>query len=100
MAATGVPWAQADRSDNFDTLTSSDWQLHVYGTLSPALAAWCASRVVVHAFSWEAAHEAAGFLQDGMYLVRPDAYVAFAAAEQDPQLLERYLIERGLRLSR
>jgi 2-polyprenyl-6-methoxyphenol hydroxylase-like FAD-dependent oxidoreductase len=95
-----VPWAKAERSDNFDTLTTTNWQLHVYGTLSARLSEWCASRVVTHAFSWEAAHEAAGFHKDGMYLVRPDAYVAFAAAEQDPALLERYLAEWGLRLSR
>jgi 2-polyprenyl-6-methoxyphenol hydroxylase-like FAD-dependent oxidoreductase len=93
-----VPWARASGGDNFDTLTTTDWQLHVYGALSAKLSEWCNSRVVVHAFSWEAAHEMAGFARDAMYLIRPDGYVALAAAEQDPKLLERYLVERGLRL--
>ncbi len=95
-----VPWAKAGHSDNFDTLTTTDWQLHVYGSLRPGLSEWCASRVAMHEFSWEAAHETAGFHKDGLYLIRPDAYVAFAATEQDPQSLERYLAERGLRLTR
>jgi 2-polyprenyl-6-methoxyphenol hydroxylase-like FAD-dependent oxidoreductase len=93
-----VPWAKAANGDNFDTLTTTDWQLHVYGTLGARLSEWCASRVAVHEFSWEAAHEAAGFSRDAMYLIRPDGYVALAASEQDPTLLERYLAERGLRL--
>ena len=94
-----VPWAKASGSDNFDTLTTTDWQLHVYGVLDSRLAGWCASRLAVHVFPWESVHEGAGFARDGMYLIRPDAYVALAAAEQDPQLLERYLMQRGLRLT-
>jgi hypothetical protein len=91
-----VPWAKAADSDNFDTLATTDWQLHVYGTLSARLSDWCASRLAVHAFAWEPAHETAGFSRDAMYLVRPDAYIAFVATEQDPALIERYIAERGL----
>jgi 2-polyprenyl-6-methoxyphenol hydroxylase-like FAD-dependent oxidoreductase len=94
-----VPWARAAGGDNFDALTTTDWQLHVYGALSTRLSEWCRSRVVVHAFGWEAVHEAAGFARDALYLIRPDGYVAFAASAQDPMLLERYLQERGLRLT-
>jgi 2-polyprenyl-6-methoxyphenol hydroxylase-like FAD-dependent oxidoreductase len=94
-----VPWAKAADSDNFDTLATTDWQLHVYGTLGARLSDWCASRLAVHAFAWEPVHETAGFSRDAMYLVRPDAYIAFAATEQDPALLERYLAERGMQLA-
>jgi 2-polyprenyl-6-methoxyphenol hydroxylase-like FAD-dependent oxidoreductase len=93
-----LPWARSGNSDNFDTLATTDWQLHVYGTLSASLQAWCASRLPVHAFAWAPAHETAGFARDAMYLVRPDAYIALAATEQQPQLIERYLAERDLRL--
>ena len=95
-----VPWARTANGDNFDTLTTTDWQLHVYGSLGARLSEWCASRVAVHEFRWDAAHEAAGFSRDAMYLIRPDGYVGLAASEQDPTLLERYLAERGLRLTR
>ena len=93
-----LPWAKSANSDNFDSLATTDWQLHVYGTLSARLKAWCASRVAVHAYEWEDAHETAGFAKDAMYLVRPDAYIALAATEQDPVLIEGYLAERNLRL--
>ena len=80
-------------------LATTGWQLHVYGTLGARLSDWCASRLAVYAFAWEPAHETAGFSRDGMYLVRPDAYVALAATEQDPALIERYLAERDMQLA-
>jgi 2-polyprenyl-6-methoxyphenol hydroxylase-like FAD-dependent oxidoreductase len=94
-----LPWAKTSNSDNFDTLACTDWQLHVYGTISGILTAWCASRLVVYVFSWEQAHEKAGFIKDTMYLIRPDGYIALAATAQDPALIERYLAERDLSLS-
>jgi 2-polyprenyl-6-methoxyphenol hydroxylase-like FAD-dependent oxidoreductase len=95
-----LPWAKSANSDNFDSLATTDWQLHVYGTLRDSLKAWCAPRLTVHVFDWAEAHEAAGFAKDAMYLVRPDAYIALAATEQDPVLIERYLAGRDLRLAR
>jgi 2-polyprenyl-6-methoxyphenol hydroxylase-like FAD-dependent oxidoreductase len=93
-----LPWAKLPGSDNFDTLATTDWQLHVYGTLDPGLAAWCASRVAVHAFAWDDAHGRAGFMRDAMYLIRPDAYIALAAPVQDPLLIEHYLAQREMQL--
>jgi 2-polyprenyl-6-methoxyphenol hydroxylase-like FAD-dependent oxidoreductase len=94
-----LPWAKTSRRDNFDTLATPQWQLHVYGSVSTRLNEWCASRVVVHAFEWEAAHAVAGFVKDAIYLIRPDAYIALAAREQDPAHIERYLTQHGLRLA-
>jgi 2-polyprenyl-6-methoxyphenol hydroxylase-like FAD-dependent oxidoreductase len=94
-----LPWARTSNSDNFDTLACTDWQLHVYGTISGNLTAWCAPRFVVRAVSWEPAHEKAGFIKDAMYLIRPDGYIALATTAQDPALIERYLAERDLSLS-
>ncbi|HEY6455235.1 MAG TPA: FAD-dependent monooxygenase [Steroidobacteraceae bacterium] len=94
-----LPWAKTSRSDNFDTLATPQWQLHVYGSVSVGLAAWCASRVVVHSFEWEPAHAVAGFARDAMYLIRPDAYVALAVKEQDPARIERYLTQHRLHLA-
>jgi 2-polyprenyl-6-methoxyphenol hydroxylase-like FAD-dependent oxidoreductase len=94
-----LPWAKTSHGDNFDTLTTPQWQLHVYGTASAKLTAWCASRVVVHAFEWETAHAEAGFAKDAMYLVRPDGYVALATNVQDPVQIEQYLAQHRLRLA-
>jgi 2-polyprenyl-6-methoxyphenol hydroxylase-like FAD-dependent oxidoreductase len=98
-AGDRLPWARTARGDNFDTLTTPQWQLHVYGTVSAELVAWCASRVTVHAFDWEDAHARGGFAQDAMYLIRPDGYIALAAQQQDPLQIERYLTQHGLRLT-
>jgi hypothetical protein len=94
-----LPWAKTSHGDNFDTLTTPQWQLHVYGTASARLTAWCASRVAIHEFAWEDAHATAGFAKDAMYLIRPDGYVALAAKAQDPAQVEQYLTHNGLRLA-
>jgi len=93
-----LPWAKSANSDNFNTLATT-WQLHVYGTVNPALTAWCATRVALHVFQWSAAAEAAGFARDAMYLIRPDAYIGLAVTQQDPVLIERYLADHGIRLT-
>jgi 2-polyprenyl-6-methoxyphenol hydroxylase-like FAD-dependent oxidoreductase len=98
-AGDRLPWAKTSRGDNFDALTSPQWQLHVYGNVSAKLTAWCETRVMVHAFEWEPEHARAGFAKDALYLVRPDGYVALAMGEQDPVQIERYLTDNGLRLA-
>jgi len=98
-AGDRLPWANSSHGDNFDTLTRPQWQLHVYGTASASLTAWCASRVALHEFAWDDAHATAGFAKDAMYLIRPDGYVALAAKAQDPAQVELYLTQHGLRLA-
>jgi 2-polyprenyl-6-methoxyphenol hydroxylase-like FAD-dependent oxidoreductase len=92
-----LPWAPAEGADNFDTLSTTAWQVHVYGTPSGGLAAWCERhRVPLRAFAWRAEHEAAGFARDAVYLLRPDTYVALADAGGSAEALDRYFGERGL----
>jgi 2-polyprenyl-6-methoxyphenol hydroxylase-like FAD-dependent oxidoreductase len=93
-----LPWARTAGSDNFDTLATTDWQVHIYGTLTARLSAWCASRVALHAFEWTRAHAQAGFVKDAIYLIRPDAYIGLVASIQDPLAIERYFAERDIRL--
>jgi 2-polyprenyl-6-methoxyphenol hydroxylase-like FAD-dependent oxidoreductase len=87
-----LPWAATPNVDNFDTLRTIGWQVHVYGTPAAALIEWCRQRphIPLHSFDWHEACEKAGFARDAMYLLRPDTYVALAALEQDPGTLERY----------
>jgi hypothetical protein len=40
----------------------------------------------------------AGLHRDGLYLVRPDGYVALAAVEQFATVLATYLDARGIRV--
>ncbi len=89
------------RHDNFAPLDAFDWQVHVYGTPSGELEAFCRERgIALHAFPWrEAAMHAAGLALGAAYLVRPDGYVALADATARAATLAGYLDARGLRPS-
>ena len=86
-------------SDNFAALSAVTWQIHVYGRASTELVAWCAERgVALHVFNWRSEYEAAGLARDGLYLLRPDTYVALADPSGAPDVIDRYSAERGIRL--
>jgi hypothetical protein len=40
----------------------------------------------------------AGFARDALYLIRPDTYVALATADGTIASLQRYFVDRGLRI--
>jgi len=74
-----LPWVPIDGRDNFSSLATMRWQVHVYGTGSAELAAWCAAqKVSLNAFDWRPEHEKAGLAHGALYLLRPDTYVALA----------------------
>jgi hypothetical protein len=75
-----LPWVSSGaNADNFAPLASRDWQVHVYGVASPALASACAQcGLALHAFQWSDAIGRTGLARDAAYLVRPDGYVALA----------------------
>lgn len=84
-----LPWVPPN---NFTSLESLDWQVHVYGDASPDLAAFCRERrLPLHTFPWSAAAHHAGLRRDAAYLVRPDGYVALADPEASPRVLNAYL---------
>jgi 2-polyprenyl-6-methoxyphenol hydroxylase-like FAD-dependent oxidoreductase len=92
-----LPWVPVGSTDNYGPLTAINWQAHVYGTASAALAAWCEGHgVPLHRFDWQSEHEAAGLARDAVYLLRPDTYVALADKSCDPSVLDRYFAERGI----
>ena len=93
-----LPWVRAPSTDNFDTLADPVWQVHVYGTPGEELTDWCrAKRIPLHRFPWDAAHAEAGLMRDAVYLVRPDAYVAFADPSGAAGTLADYFSRHHLR---
>jgi 2-polyprenyl-6-methoxyphenol hydroxylase-like FAD-dependent oxidoreductase len=93
-----LPWVSIDGKDNFASLTSMDWQVHVYGRASAELTGWCAEHgLPLHVFDWRPEHEAAGLARDALYLLRPDTYVALADPAGDPRNIDRYRVEHGFR---
>ena len=92
-----LPWAPVDGTDNFASLATMDWQVHVYGAATAELAAWCAAQnVPLHAFEWRSEYEIAGLARDALYLLRPDTYVALADGSGAADALERYFADHGI----
>jgi 2-polyprenyl-6-methoxyphenol hydroxylase-like FAD-dependent oxidoreductase len=94
-----LPWIASQ--DNFAPLASLDWQLHVYGTIRPDLQhAAQALGLPLHRFAWDGDVEEAGVGIDAALLVRPDGYVALAAApDEAASALDAYARQHGLRFS-
>src|SRR3569833_993739 len=86
-----LPWVATSAADNHAPLKEIGWQAHVYGVAKPELSSWCTARGLrLHVFAWEPEHQAAGLAPDALYLLRPDTYVALAAATASPSSLDDY----------
>jgi len=95
-----LPWAPVDSVNNFQTLTTMDWQVHVYGSASAELAAWCAAQnMPLHIFDWRSEYEVAGLARDALYLLRPDTYVALADGSGAPNALDSYFRDHRIQLA-
>jgi 2-polyprenyl-6-methoxyphenol hydroxylase-like FAD-dependent oxidoreductase len=95
-----LPWVRVGESDNFAPLASMDWQVHVYGSVSAELSAWCAAKdVPLHTFGWRSEYENAGLARDALYLLRPESYVALADGSGAPGAIDRYFADHGIRLT-
>jgi 2-polyprenyl-6-methoxyphenol hydroxylase-like FAD-dependent oxidoreductase len=85
-----LPWVAS--CDNFAPLQSLEWQVHVFGTPGPGIEDLCERRnIALQRFDWTADAGVAGFARDAAYLVRPDGYIAVAAAAAQTASLEAYL---------
>ncbi len=92
-----LPWVRTAHGHNYESLESIAWQAHVYGKPTDDIVRWCADEhLPLHTFVWDEAHERAGLARDALYLLRPDTYVALAAARPSSQALEAYAKDRGL----
>jgi 2-polyprenyl-6-methoxyphenol hydroxylase-like FAD-dependent oxidoreductase len=96
-----LPWVSAGTGqggkDNFATLTSVDWQVHVYGDVQAGIRAMCDARTLpLHVFPWRAEMGRSGLRRNAAYLVRPDGHVAVASPEGDATAIASYLNVRKL----
>jgi FAD binding domain-containing protein/aromatic ring hydroxylase-like protein len=96
-----LPWVDLDGSrrgvDNFASLQSLDWQVHVYGEADRELRDACQRiGLSLDEFTWTPAAEHAGLARNATYLVRPDGYVGLAAASDGARQLTGYVDAHGL----
>ena len=94
-----LPWVEsAGIGGNFAPLATLKWQLHVYGSANTQLVEFCTQRALqLQSFPWQAACREAGFMQNALYLVRPDGYVALADSNASTQRLAQYFAARDIR---
>jgi 2-polyprenyl-6-methoxyphenol hydroxylase-like FAD-dependent oxidoreductase len=94
-----LPWVQSalNGSDNFASLTSLAWQVHVYGEARSEIQRLCDGRgLPLHAFPWRPAMGRTGLRRDAVYLMRPDGYVALADSGGGAAVITSYLDARRL----
>jgi hypothetical protein len=94
-----LPWVKSDLNgvDNFTTLTSLDWQVHVYGEAPSGIQTLCAGQQLpLHVFPWRSEARRTGLRRNAVYLVRPDGYVALADSEGSATAVASYLNARKL----
>jgi 2-polyprenyl-6-methoxyphenol hydroxylase-like FAD-dependent oxidoreductase len=92
-AGDRLPWLCDP--DNFAPLGGVGWQAQVYGHASPDLARACSARGIdLHPVPWTSACADAGFVEKGLYLVRPDGYLGLVDPQASPDRLKRYLDAR------
>ena len=94
-----MPWVMVERLDNYDSLNAMVWQVHVYGSAGSAVRSCCQQHgLPLHEFAWRPQYGEAGFLRNALYLIRPDSYVGLADQSGSADILQRYFVQRGIRI--
>jgi 2-polyprenyl-6-methoxyphenol hydroxylase-like FAD-dependent oxidoreductase len=74
LAGARLPWIE--EADNHQVLDGMGWQMHAFGSVPENVQSILKDREVpVHTDSFSAAAKANGFVENNIYLVRPDGYV-------------------------
>lgn len=92
-AGDRLPWVQVAGGDNFLPLKSLDWQIHIYGKVSPhfreTIERW---GLALHEFEFSADAQDKGLRQNAVYVVRPDGYVGMATTHMETAGIKDYLV--------
>ena len=103
-AGDRLPWIQftdnpkSPAPDNFAPLSSLDWQVHIYSTWTcPDIGRLSLQRkFAFHVFPWRPDLAHSGLVENAVYLIRPDGYIALADPPAKARTLAAYLDTHGL----
>lgn len=92
QAGDRLPWVLFDSVDNYQGLQNLDWLVHIYGNASKELQEFLASiKMSFKEMVWNETFEQKGFLENALYLIRPDGHIALILEKQNIQELKSYL---------
>ncbi len=94
-AGDRLPWVPGTTAsggaDNFTPLCGTAWQAQVYGHADGRLASACAAREIhLQPMRWTPDAGEAGFVEGGLYLIRPDGYLGLVDPKPTVERLDRY----------
>jgi 2-polyprenyl-6-methoxyphenol hydroxylase-like FAD-dependent oxidoreductase len=94
-----LPWIPNGAADNFASLRSLTWQIHVYGEADQALEVISESLgLQITRFKWSEQARRAGLVMDCAYLIRPDGHIAVAAKRGKTEMIWEYFEKRHINL--
>ena len=91
-----LPWVSPETSNNppsgnFEPLRSKQWQIQCYGRMTDKLLDFFTDKKIpVNIFEWTSSARKTGFLENAIYVVRPDGYVGLADEQADFERLSNY----------
>jgi 2-polyprenyl-6-methoxyphenol hydroxylase-like FAD-dependent oxidoreductase len=92
-----LPWVDYGSSDNFASLQTLDWQVHIYGEANKDFEeAMYSTGIRLKILPANDRSEAAGLQANAVYLIRPDGYLGFVSVTQDAEKLKSYLAEHQI----
>jgi 2-polyprenyl-6-methoxyphenol hydroxylase-like FAD-dependent oxidoreductase len=99
-----LPWVKIGSStadkDNFASLASLDWQVHMYGDAARDVKKACDDRKIpLHIFPWDPEMARAGLQRHAIYLIRPDGYIGIIDPRGSANSISAYLDKHNLRSS-
>ncbi|WP_434122255.1 hypothetical protein [Salinicoccus roseus] len=95
-----LPWLPIEEGDNFEPLTSVDWQLHVYGRPAKNIRHLSdRSGLPIHYTRWTKDMKKKGIKRNGAFLVRPDRHVGVAATTANIRPIKEYVERFSLKMN-
>ncbi len=89
-AGDRLPWIKTVTGDNYESLRSLQWQVHIYGEAQRNFK-MALPDLQIEEFPWSKEAESKGFMENAVYLLRPDGYVAYASENQNAVMVNEYL---------